>query len=340
MQVANLLYTFHGERMKQEREKPFSSILDELFGDDPIPIHLLYRLSDMTAEEMAEFGRRWFSVTAERRRVIVRHLADISEDNFVVDFAPVFAHCFTDPAPPVRVAALDGLWDATHLSLVQPIIEMMQHDENAEVRAAAAAALAHYVLMAEWGELPAKISPPIIDALLAEYEKAETAVPVKRAALEALGAASHPRVSALIEEAYESDDFEMQLSAVFAMGSSADSRWLSTILDEMGNPSAAMRIEAARAAGAIGNSDAVNELANLTVDEDLDVRLMAVTALGQIGGDVAHRILLDLADDPESEVLQDAVDEALEELTWMSGELDLMSWDDDDDFLFDDEEID
>lgn len=316
--------------MRQETEEPFSSVLDALFTDEQLPIHLLYRLSDMTADEMVEFGQRWLDASPERRRIIVRHLADISEENFVVDFAPVFAHCFTDPAPPVRVAALDGLWDATHLPLIRPIIEMMQHDESLEVRAAAAAALAHYVLMAEWGELPATISPPIVDALLTEHEKADTAVPVKRAALEALGAASHPRIGTLIEDAYDSGDFGMQLSAVFAMGSSADSRWLSIVLDEMGSPSAEMRIEAARAAGVIGSSEAVEELAYLTSDEDLGVRLMAVTALGQIGGDAAQRVLLDLAEDPESEDLHDAVDEALEELTWMTGEFELMAWGDED----------
>lgn len=323
--------------MSEETEQPFSTVLDALFTNEQLPVHLLYRLTDLTADEMADFSRRWPEVPAERRRVIVRHLADISEENFVVDFAPIFAQCFRDPAPPVRVAALDGLWDATHLPLVRPIIDMMQHDESVEVRAAAAAALAHYVLMAEWGELPPTISPPIVDALLAEFEKTETALPVKRAALEALGAASHPRLGSLIEDAYESEDFEMQLSAVFAMGSSASSRWLPTVLDEMDNPAAAMRIEAARAAGAIGSSDAVDELANLTVDENRDVRLTAVTALGQIGGDVAYRILADLADDPESEDLHEAVDEALEELTWMSGNLSLMSLEDDDS-LFDGDE--
>lgn len=323
--------------MSDETEQSFSSILDALFGEEQVPIHLLYRLSDLTADEMAEFKRRWPEIPAERRRVIIRHLADISEDDFVVDFSPIFAQCFRDSSAPVRVAALDGLWDATHVPLVRPIIEMMQHDESVEVRAAAAAALAHYVLMAEWGELPPAVSPPIVDALLAEYEKAETAIPIKRAALEALGAANHPRVDSLIEEAYESDDFGMQLSAVFAMGNSANNRWLPTIVDEMGNPVAAMRVEAARAAGAMGSSDAIDDLANLTVDEDLDVRLTAVTALGQIGGDAAQRILVDLADDPESEELHEAVDEALEELTWMTGNYELMSWDDDDSFLDDDE---
>ena len=325
--------------MRDETEQPFSSALDALFGDEQLPIHLLYRLTDLTADEMAEFNRRWPEVPAERRRIIARHLADISEENFVVDFAQIFAECFKDPLPLVRIAALDGLWDATHVPLIRPIIDLMQHDENVEVRAAAAVSLAHYVLMAEWGELPPTISPPIVDALLAEYEKAEAALPIKRAALEALGAANHPRVGSLIEEAYESDDFDMQISAVFAMGSSANSRWLPTILDEMGNPEATMRLEAARAAGAIGSSEAIDELANLTVDEDLDVRLTAVTALGRIGGDVAYRILVDLADDPESEELHEAVDEALEEMTCVSGDLKLMSLDDDDSLFDGDESI-
>lgn len=308
--------------MTEELELPFLTVLNELETADPLPLELLYRLSDLSADDFAAFCE-WLPQTAdERRRVLMRHLADISEENFVVDFAPIFAFAMNDVYAPVRQAALDGVWDATDVTLVKPIIALMQTDASDDVRAAAAAALGHYVLLAEWGQLPAHISPPIIEALLATYDDEETAVPLKRAALEALGTAHHPRIAQLIEQAYEDRRFEMQLSAVFAMGGSADSRWLPIILDEMENPAVEMRVEAARAAGLIGGSDAVEALANLVVDSELSVAVMAVDAMGQIGGDRAQSILASILDDLEFEQLHEAVSEALEELAILGGDVD------------------
>lgn len=308
--------------MEEKEQLPFSTVLERLFTADPLPLELLYRLSDMPGEDAAQFWAGWTAVPDERRRVIMRHLADISEDNFVVDFVPIFTKAIDDPFAPVRVAALDGVWDATQISLIRPIIGLLQTDADDEVRAAAASALAHYVLLAEWNQLPKHISPPIVEALLAEYDKAETAVAIKRSALEALGAAHHPRVAQLIEEAYEDDSLEMQLSAVFAMGNSADARWLATVIGEMQSLMEDMRAEAARAAGSIGGGEAVEALANLVVDEDLSVALAAVEALGQIGSDEAVGILQSMVDDPDFEELHEAIDEALEEVAWLSGDID------------------
>ena len=54
-------------------------------------------------------------------------------------------------------------------------------------------------------------------------------------ALESLGARSEPWVRDLIEEAYDSGDRRLQISAVHAMGTSADSQWLPSILDANGD---------------------------------------------------------------------------------------------------------
>lgn len=308
--------------MSEEKEVQFLTVLEKLFTAEPLPLEMLYRLSDMAAADAASFWAGWPEVPDERRRVIMRHLADISEENFVVDFLPIFSQALDDEFAPVRVAALDGVWDATSTRIIPRIIELLQNDENEEVRAAAASALAHYVLLAEWNQLPAKVSPPIVEALLAEYDKPDTAVAVKRSALEALGAANHPRVASLIEEAYENNDLSVQMSAVFAMGSSADNRWLPIVLDEMQSHSEDMRAEAARAAGLIGGSDAVEALANLVVDEDLGVTTAAVDALGQIGGDRAMEILQSLIDDPDFEELQETIEDALEEMAILGGDID------------------
>ena len=217
------------------------------------------------------------------------------------------------------------------MKLVAPILRLLEEDGETAVRAAAAATLAHYVLMSEWGELPPFVSTRIVPRLLAQYEAVGTETAVKRAALEAMAAANHPRVSHLIEEAYEDNELEMQLSAVFAMGSSADLRWLPIVLQELESPIAEMRAEAARAAGVLGSSDAVPGLAELTLDEDSDVVEAAIIALGQIGGEEPTRILTELLEDPEAESFYEAIEESLEEMSWLSGDFELFAFDDSDD---------
>ena len=327
--------------MTSQREQSFPSVLSALLGGDEIPVHLVYRLSDMSAGNFELFQREWLEVSEERRAALVRHMADIAEENYLVDFTPVFAHLFDDAYPAVRIAALDGLWDTTEARLVQPIIGLMQGDRDAGVRAAAARALAHYVLLAEWGQIRPGVATPIVDALLAEYDRPNASLEVKRAALEAMSASNHPRIPDLILDAYDDGPNDLQLSALFAMGLSADRRWLPILDGEMQSPSADFRAEAARAAGGLGSADSIDALEGLLTDQDLEVAMAAVYALGQIGGDRATELLTRLAEDPDYEELYDAIDEALEEMEWLEGGFDLLALDedgleDDDDDLLDD----
>ncbi len=312
-----------------ETNKPFNETLAALFEQEPLPIHLLYELTDLSAENLHAFYQRWPEVEADRRRALVRHLADICEEDFSVDFEPIFAHCFADADALARAAALDGVWDSENTKLIPAIINLLENDESVEVRTAAAAALSHYVLLIEWGQLPQRFLTQIVEALLAVYAQAESNVPLKRAALEALGAASHPQAAELISDAYGHEDRGMQLSAVFAMGNSADERWLPTVVDEMDSPFMEMRAEAARAAGSIGKETAVSALTNLATDEERDVALTAVQALGQIGGAAARGALESMVDDPDFEPLQEAIVEALEEAAWLTQIIDMMDTPDD-----------
>lgn len=302
---------------------PFSKVMDALGKDEQVSIPLLYRLSDLTPENLEEFCTFWSDLDVERRRVIARHLADISEENYQVDFSGVFAHCLSDPAVAVRLAALDGLWDTDRLALIAPIIALMESDPEEEVRALAAATLGHFVLMAEWQQIPSASSKPIVNALLAQLQDPSTPQVVRCAALESVSAATHPSISELIQDAYESGVLELQVSALFAMGRSADTRWLSIVVDELTSMSDQKRLEAAKAAGDLGRSDAIPNLAEMLYDEDLEIRLAAVIAMGQIGGDEAQRILQELAEDPSSYEMHDAIEDALEELSWLGGEIDL-----------------
>lgn len=324
--------------MNNKQEMPFASVLEALFGGEDPPIHLLYRLSDMEEEDFDHFKRVWSAAQEDRRRVLARHMADISEEDFVVDFTPVFAHLLSDGAAGVRHAALDGVWDCDDPDLIPPILAILQSDDDVVVRAAAARALAHFVLMAEWGQFDVAHTEPIVAALLAEYEKPRVPLEVRRAALEAMAPAPHPRIAELIHEAYEDGSNELQLSALFAMGNSADERWLSILIDELGSPSPDFRAEAARALGMIGHSDAVNALEELIDDVETEVGMAAIIALGQIGGDGVSELFTRLGEDPDYEEFHDIIDEALEEMEWSDSGFDLLSLplDDDDSDLPDD----
>lgn len=325
--------------MSEQPQQPFPAVLSALFGDDDIPIHLIYRLSDMDDEMFSQFQRAWADVGEERRTAIARHMAEIAEENYLVDFTPVFAYLFNDEYAAVRHGALDGVWDSIDPHLIRPIIGLLQKDRNVAVRAAAARSLAHYVLLAEWGQIAANLATPIVDALLEVYERPNTNMEIKRAALEALAATNHPRVVELIRDAYEDGPMDMQLSAIFAMGVSADDRWLSIINDELESPSADFRAEAARAAGGIGNPDAIDGLESLLNDDDIEVVAAAIYGLGQIGGERAAELLTRMAEDPAYEDFYDIIDEALEEIDWVTSELDLLAFsedeDEDDDFAID-----
>lgn len=314
---------------------PFSQVLDQLFDSPQVPINLIYRLSDLSPEQMEQLRERWVTEPDERRRLITRHMADISEENFVVDFSPVLKMALGDSEAAVRLAALDGLWDTSNTLVVSPIIGLMESDPEEQVRASAAATLGHFVLMGEWNQINQRVAGRIVDALLRQVDNPATADAVRRAALESLGNAAHERVPDLIREAYGQDNEAMRLSAIFAMGRSADRQWTPYILDEMRHPRADMRIEAARAAGNIGDSNAVDRLIELLADEDLEVQMAAVTALGQIGSEEAYEILRHLAADPEAEALWDMIEESMEEIEWLGGEIDLAMFDweeDEDDF--------
>lgn len=300
-----------------------NELLEELKSSESLSVPMLYRLSDLAPNEFAEFCGAWSSVDRERRRIIVRHLADISEENFHVDFTDVFGHCLDDKSPEVRKASLDGLWDSERVTLIRRIINLMEGDPDTEVRVLAAATLGHYVLLGEWRQIPDGSVEPLVESLLNQIDNERSVEPIRYAALESVAASGHPRVESLIYAAYDSASLSAQKSALFAMGRSADTRWINIVIDEMSSPLVELRLEAARAAGEIGHRSAIPELIELTSDEDLEVRVVAVSALGRVGGDIPQQFLQELVDDPDRRELNEVASEALDEMDWLGGEVDL-----------------
>ena len=297
-----------------------NTLLKNLADDDkPLSIPKLYMLSGLEKPDVDRVRAAWPSISGDRRLAVVRHLADITEANFEVDFGSIFRIGLTDSEPQVRVAAIDGLWEENDVKLIQPLIDLMQNDAAEEVRAAAAGSLARFVLAGELDEIPAAKSEMTVEALREVIGDADETIEVRRRAVEAIGFSSADGVSDLIGEAYGDIDERMQVSAVFAMGRSADLRWADLVLQEAESSNSEMRYEAARACGELQNPGAVPALARLLDDPDDQVREAAVWALGQIGGNEPRRLLTRILEDDDSD-LHEAAETALEELEFLSGD--------------------
>lgn len=322
--------------MAKQKELPFVEVISALFFDDDLVIHQLFRLSDLSPADFRTFKSEWPKVGEDRRLALTRHMSDLSEENYLVDFTPIFAYLFTDPSPAVRIAALDGVWDSEDKGLVQPILNLLHSDGDNAVRAAAARALAHYILLAEWGQIDDSHTDMIVEGLLAEYDDPGAPFEVKRAALESVSPAPHPRIPDMINDAYEDGSDELQLSAIFAMGVSGDERWLPVLEQELSSPSPDFRAEAARACGIIGNQETIDFLEPLLSDDDLEVGIAAIYAIGQIGGERGFELLSRLAEDPDYEAYYDAIDEALDEMDPIGNGLDLLIFPEDNEDLDDD----
>ncbi|MEM8858161.1 MAG: HEAT repeat domain-containing protein [Chloroflexota bacterium] len=313
----------------------YAEIISDLQDPDKdLSVSSYYYLSDLPAEYSAELKSVWANISDRRRETIARSMADISENNYQVDFSPIAADLLQDENEKVRLAALDILWDSDKVSLIKPIIKLMSDDKSTAVRASAAGSLGHYLLMAQWGEISLDIEDPISEALIGQITNPVTPLPVRRAALESVSSVPLPEVQTYIRDAYESGVPEMELSAIFAMGRSADAMWLPIIQNELESTDSEMRTEAAKAAGIIGDSSFADTLSDIARDdEDLEVKIAAVHALGLIGNAVASQTLSEMAEEAEDDALLDAIEEALEDMAMMGLDLDLsiIDWEEGDD---------
>ncbi len=308
---------------------------------EPISVAGLYNLSGLEKAQVEQVKSVWNTLPADRRSTAMRHLVEIGEDNFEVEFGAMFRLGLADPEPAVRAAAISGLWEETDLALIGPLLKFLQTDEAASVRASAASALGHYVFEGELEELPAAKVEPIIVALKTVHRNAMESIEVRRRALEALGFLGDEDTAQLIAQAYQHSDAKMRLSAVFAMGRSLDAeRWGDTVIEELTATDPEMRYEAARAAGELEYAPAVRQLGELLDDVDEEVQLVAVWALGQVGGDKARQ-LLTLVLESDAEHLYEEAEDALAELEFKAENFDLAMFDfeedDEEDWVLDEE---
>ena len=185
--------------------------------DAPFNTRFLYRFSDMEPAELTELARSWPQVPAWRRQAVMEDLEKLGEANSLLSFDAMCVYTLTDTDPNVRELALRSLWEYDLPEIVPSLLLLLQSDDAANVRAAAASALGKYVYLGELEELNEKTLPEIEDILI-EKVRGNDAVDVRRRALEALGFSSRREVPALIETAFSSGKEDWLISSYVCHG--------------------------------------------------------------------------------------------------------------------------
>lgn len=289
--------------------RPLEETLAQLVSEAGLPAATLAELSGLGSAGLAALRAAWPRMSAQRRRGIVRRLAEMSDADIRLDFKAIFKDRLQDPDPEVRRVAVGGLWECEEPSLVAPLVGMME-DESPDVRAEAARALGRLALLAEEGRMSAERAVLMTRSLLKTLADPAQPFPVRCRSLEALAPLSVPGIARAILAAHRSDHEALSLSALTAMGRSCDSSWVPVLASELGNRNADRRRKAAEALGEIEDDEAVPDLAELIYDEDTAVRLATIRALGAIGGGEARETLEQCLDDT-SEAICQAAEEAL-----------------------------
>jgi HEAT repeat protein len=294
------------------QDESFEKIIENLRDKDAaIRAAVMYRLSEPLAEDMAALKTAWHTIPVERRRLLLARMYETSENSFEMDYADVATFALEDDDAEVRKFAVKTLWTEEKPAVMHRLIELLKNDPAAEVRAAAAIALGHFVWLGEIEDISETDLTIVVDALLKAHRSDREPLEVRRRALEGIGFSSHKDVPGLIESASKHDQHKMRISAMFAMGRSCDKRWKNQILRGLDDENLEFRFEATRAAGEMSLKEAVTRLIELTRELDEEIKAMAIWSLGEIGGQAATRALYELEDSEDDDELLELIEDAL-----------------------------
>jgi HEAT repeat protein len=271
---------------------PLERCLNEIKNDGAIPAHtVLYELSNLTSDQVEEFGSIWEKVVPQKRIGIVDRLVSLAQESAELDFSAVLRRCIEDEDEEVRRRAIEGLWEYEERQLIPVLCSILKNDSSIKVRATAAMGLGKFASLAEEGKLLRRDGQRIQECLMRSLENQKEDIEVRRRALESVAVFNASGIGDHIKRAYSSNKLELKCSAIYAMGRTGEPLWLSILIKELKSPTAALRYEAATACGELGEDDAIPHLIPLIDDDDLQVQLSTIRAIGSIGGPLAKKAL-------------------------------------------------
>ncbi|HTX79108.1 MAG TPA: HEAT repeat domain-containing protein [Longilinea sp.] len=292
----------------------FDQVVEALLDEQhPFPATYLHSFSDISAKDLRTLKEIWEKVNADRRVSLLEDLEDIADADTLVSFDDIGKFALSEPDPRARVIATRILWENDDRKLIPALLDMLENDEDETVRAAAAAALGKYVYLGELEELPAEDIRQVEDMLLTVISGNDEKM-VRCRALEALGFSSNEEVSELIKNAYDTDDPDWVVSALFAMSRTADDSWQPQVMKMLKSKDARVQLEAIRAAGELTLQDAREPLLDMLEDgiDDNELREATAWSLSKIGGEnvreAIEKLLENAEEDEEAEFLETALD--------------------------------
>lgn len=302
--------------MSHPAETPFHQLLDALLDtDNPFPARYLYRLSDLDPVELKSLAEIWPKLPPWRRIALMEDVEQLGEKDTLLSFEALARFTIQDSDPQVRTLAVRALWEYEDPHLAPILLNLLETDPYAEVRAAAASGLGKFVYLGEVEDLPKRTLRKIEDSLLGLVNGQDEAV-VRRNALEALGYSGRKEVPPLIRAAYYSDDQEWTASALFAMGRSCEERWSPLVMAMLDSLLPKLREEAARAVGELEIHGALPHLLELLDDPDEDARLASIWSLSQLGGEGVREALEEIAEETDDTEELSFIEEALDNLSF------------------------
>ncbi|MBT3363923.1 MAG: hypothetical protein HN929_03785 [Chloroflexi bacterium] len=293
---------------------PIETYLNELKNSNlQLNLSKLSNLSALSSEEITLFKKAWSSIELDRKRQIVGQLVEIGANNYQLEFDEALRVILDDDDTKIRLKAIEGLANCEDVSFIRHFIALLDVKYDIPTRAAAAAALGQFVILAELGKLSPSHSSQIQDELKKIIRNKAEESEVRRRAIEAVAPFSQEMVKQTIRRAYDNPDPDFKRSALLAMGRNCDPVWLPFLLKELRSPDPETRSAAAIACGELCAPEAVPQLRKLTRDADIHVQISAITSLGQIGSVDAKNELLKFLNNPHEMICQ-AAELAIEEL--------------------------
>jgi len=318
------------------QNEPFLTVVDALLDESkPFPARFLHRFSDLETADLKKLKKAWPQIPPSRKHTLLEDLEELAEADTLTSFDDMARSLLADNDPQVRTRAIRLLWEVDDAKLVPVYLDILNNDEDVEVRAAAANALGQFVYLGELDKIPAELHHKIEDQLLAATTSSQETL-VRRRALESLGYSGRAEVVPLIEAASREEDADWIVSALFAMGRSSDGRWRKQVLSQLRAPSEDIRSEAIHAAGELELESARPVLLDLLEDEeDLEVRRELIWSLARIGGEGVRAKLEELFEIEEDDEEADFIKEALDTLSFTEdmGNFSLLDVDPEVDFI-------
>ena len=266
----------------------------------------------MTREELRTIEPVWNPLPAVAKHRVLQALNEASEAMFELNFRAIALLCLEDASSLVRAASIDLLWIDDSADTMRALMRMAESDHDAAVRARALEQLGRFILLGEYGDVPADLAAEAQSLVFGIHSDPEEPVEIRRRSLEALANSSHPMVSSLIETAYADGNHELRIGAIYAMGRTCNSIWRAKLLDELESTDGECVYEAIRACGQIPLHEAVRRVGEFTLSEDQEIQMISIWSLGEIGGRQAFEMLSSLDEIVTDDGTRAAIDEALD----------------------------